>query len=335
MSRKKVLITGMTAQQYSSAAAEKSSAFSFVLRDVLELCGYDVHFTSPSVDWTSFFLSDYSHIFVGVSSPMSVTANATYGALSVIDELWESSKMTMFIDAPEPWKIFGGLRSIERTPDSLFKSFYSRRPGYHSMQQSKKQRAKVLAGAEKLGSKKWNRTIYPVVPWAAEIPGISDNAKDSLIPIGVDSFCISKEQRHNSTRVTRWVVENANSKWATDTAKGLLFDCLSFKDVKARNAAEVEQAMSENAGVLLGPTDDKTTWWSARFSQAINSGTPVATDWRASSSIGHSWSHLAATIESMSHIDRYELAVVQRNDYINAIDSPDKVVAKLKEVTGI
>jgi hypothetical protein len=335
MSSRKVLITGMTAQQYSSAAAEKSTAFSIVLKNIVESSGYDVHFTSPSVEWTSFFLSDYSHIFVGLSSPASVTANATYGALSVVDEMWDSSKMTMFIDAPEPWKIFGGLRSIERTPDSLFKSFYSRRPAYHAMQQSKKQRAKVLSGIEKLSSKKWNRAIYPSLPWKTEIPGISDNAKDSLVPLSVDSFCISKEQRYNSTRISRWVVENASSKWATDISKGLLFDCISLKEIKAKNAAETEQAMSENAGVLLGPSDDKTTWWSARFSQAMNSGTPVATDWRASSSIGNSWSHLAATIESMSHIDRYELAVVQRNDYINAINSPDEVIARLKEVTGI
>jgi len=335
MPNKKVLVTGMTAQHHSLNAATRSSAFSIALKDVLSAAGYEVHFVSPSTETTAFNLSKYTHVFVGIAPPMSIAANTVYGALCLIDEMWDSQKMTMFVDAPEPWKIFGSLRSIERTPDSLFKSFFSRRPEYRTVSQSKKNKNKVLSGIEKLNHKNWPTTIYPALPWKTNLTGIHDNAMPSFTPLSADSFCISSSIKYPHHRAKSWVLDSPSTKWSKEVTAGLVFGSVHLKETRVRSSDDVEKIMSENLGVLLGPSDDKIVWWSAKFAQALNTLTPVATDWKVSQQIGQSWGHLAASIEAMDEISRYELAAVQRNEYINAIATREETIEQLKKVAGI
>lgn len=336
MRKSKVLITGATAQQYSLGAASKSKSFANTLKLALEHGGHEVWFAGPSVDWSPQFLAQYDQVFIGIAPVMSVTSNAAYGALAAIDLLWDSENMTMFSDTPEPWKIFANLRAIERDENALFKPFYSRRPSYSKMKQGTLEKDRVLSAVEKLQSSEWRRVIYPTLPWKmSDLPGVPDNLKSSFIPVNIDSFCIDERVSHNSDRQRRWIVDNEDSRWTKDTMSSLSLPCESLKSLKLKSSDDITDVLRSCLGVLIGPHADKNLWWTPRFSQAINACTPVATDWKISGSIGDSWNHLAAGIEEMSAIDRYELAVTQRIDYLSSIPTKEETVSQLQEITGM
>lgn len=319
----------MTAQQYSSTVATKSLSFAGIVASALNESGCSVDIAEPSVLWTDEFLSQYEKVLVGVAPPLSVAANGAYGALSTISRMNNDRKLALFVDAPEPWKIFANLRAIMKDETTLFRAFYSKRKGYKEVTGKKATRSAVLKAVAALDSNQWPTTLFPALPWNSdptEFPGVPETASASMIPVFVDSMIISKEMNFNSSRLRRWIIENDSTRWAKNTIKTLATPSVSVKEQKIRTSADLHSAMNSSIGAIIGPHGDKMTWWSTAYSHAINACTPVATDWRVSGSIGNAWNHLASGIEEMNQIDQYELAVTQKIQYLESIPTKDSIM---------
>ena len=335
--KKKILVTGMTAQQHSSTVASRSLSFAGSLARGLEELGYSVHFAEPSVEWTSQSFSEYSKVLVGIAPPLSVTSNSTYGALSTVSVLAQDDRLRLFIDAPEPWKIFANLRAVEKDGDKLFKKFYSRRKGYSAMVESSSLREQVLTGAAVLSNDAWSPTAFPRLPWSDDtsvLLGVPENAVPSMTAMNTDSFSLTDSTNFNTSRSRRWLVENESTRWATNTMASLTAPCVSIKENKLRTDADLYTALAASMGALIGPHGNKTSWWSSTFVHALNAGTPIATDWVLSSRIGSAWNHIAASIEEMSQIDHYELSVTQKTRYLGSITNQIDTLTHIQQFIG-
>ena len=143
---KRILVTGMTAQHYSPVVVERSASFTQALVALLRESGHAVHIAQPNTAWDSLYLQEYDYVLLGISAPMALSSNGVYGALSTISKMSNSDKITFFVDSPEHWQIFANLKAITKNPESLFKSFYSRRSGYFSAKSSEQVRNAVLDG---------------------------------------------------------------------------------------------------------------------------------------------------------------------------------------------
>lgn len=326
----KVLISGMTASQSSSVYSERSVTFIGSVARALRDAGITVDWQVPSMSRDE--IDKYDKVIVGVAPVLSLAANRSFSALSLIESLWDSEKLTMFIDAPEPGKIHASLRSIAKNPDSLTKPLYSRRPGYSAIATDKKYASKVAQIIEILTNEKWKNTLVPILPWSTtekSLAGLPKTITESCVGINVDSIALEQISDKNMPRYNQWVVENEHTKWIKNSSKVLVYPCTPAKTKRTDGDAAVLDAMSSSIGVLIGPHDDKVLWWSSRFAQAMNTRTPIATEWRDSHVIGDAWSHLASGIEEMNIEDRYELSTAQRSQYIESIPNKQQLTDTL------
>ena len=320
----------MTASQSSSAYSDRSATFIGSVARALRENGVIVDWQVPSM--SSKDIQAYDKVLVGVAPVLSLAANRSFAALSLIESLWNSDKLLMFIDAPEPGKIHASLRSITKNPDSLTKSLYSRRPGYSAIVSDRNHADKIAKMIETLTHEKWKKTLIPMLPWSdvnSSLVGLPQNVVDSCIGINIDSFILDQLHDKNMPRYNQWVVENENTKWVKTSAKVLVYPGIPAKTKRAQGDAAVLDAMSSSTGVLIGPHDDKVLWWSSRFAQAMNTRTPVATEWRNSHTIGDAWAHLASGIEEMNIEDRHELSTAQRLQYIESIPNKQEITDTL------
>jgi hypothetical protein len=326
----KVLISGMTASQSSSVYSERSATFIGSVARALRERGVTVDWQVPNMD--SQEIMSYDKVLVGIGPVLSLAANRSFSALSLIESLWDSDKLTTFIDAPEPGKIHASLRSVNKAPESLTKPLYSRRAGYSAIATDKAHASKIMRIVETLTHESWKKTLVPVLPWSTvdkSLVGLPQNVSSSCVGINIDSFIIDKLHEDSATRYNQWVVENENTKWIKNSTKVLIYPSVPAKTKRAQGDAAVLENMSSSAGVLIGPHDDKVLWWSSRFAQAMNTRTPVATEWRDSQAIGDAWAHLASGIEEMDLEDRYELSTAQRSQYIESIPNKQQVTDTL------
>ncbi len=327
----------MTAQQYSSAVSQKTMTYASTVETALDGLGYSVVFSEPDVTWTEKDLVKYEKVFVGVSSPVSLTANCTYGAFSLISVLNKNPKLVVFVDAPEPGKIFAGLRSIQNRPDSLLKPFYSRRRGYRQVADDKKAQDRVYGCVDMLLEQTWPTTLFPTLPWERDprdVVGIKQCMVDSMLPLSFDSMYLSHTTTASITEARKnvWGIDVTSTKWAESMKSATTLPHEQIKNTKTMSDSDVNERISSFFGVLLTSYEDKRAWWSPRFVQALNAGTPIVTDWRRSHSLGVSWSHLAGAVEKMSQIDRYELSVLQQKTYRDSVQSKEEALTLLKKV---
>jgi hypothetical protein len=326
----KVLITGMTASQSSSVYSERSATFVGSIARALRERGVTVDWQVPNMDNRE--IMAYDKVLVGIAPVLSLAANRSFSALALVEALWDSDKLTTFIDAPEPGKIHASLRSVNKAPESLTKSLYSRRAGYSAIATDKTHASKIARIVETLTHESWRKTLVPVLPWSIvdkSLAGLPQNVSSSCVGINIDSFIVDKLHGDSTTRYNQWVVENENTKWIKNSTKVLVYPSVPAKTKRAQGDAAVLENMSSSAGVLIGPHDDKVLWWSSRFAQAMNTRTPVATEWRDSQAIGDAWAHLASGIEEMNLEDRYELSTAQRSQYIESIPNKQQVTDTL------
>ena len=67
----------------------------------------------------------------------------------------------------------------------------------------------------------------------------------------------------------------------------------------------------------------------------MNALTPIATDWKETSTIGSSWSHLASSIEGMMLEERNTLATAQRDAYTKNIPTRRDATIHLSQALGL
>lgn len=328
---KKVLISGMTASQSSQVYSSRSKTFVGCIADALLSAGVVVDWEKPNTDKES--RKDYDHVIVGVAPILSLAANRAFTALDLIESLWDSDKLTLLVDAPEPVKLHASLRSASKNPQSLVKDLYARRYGYSSLVRDNKHFARITKIIDVLIYDNWKKTLFPVLPWSdpqkliSGIPTIQDKLQVGLC---VDSFIIEPTHKYETTyRFNQWVVENENTKWFRKISSTLQYPTIPAKVKRTHVDADVINNLLSSAGTLISQHDDKVLWWSSRFAQAISTNTPVATEWRESQSIGDAWSHLAAGIEEMTYEDRYELASAQKAQYVAAMPTKEETTERL------
>jgi hypothetical protein len=326
----RILFTGM-----ASAHVKESPNISFfgTMVDVCREFADVVDVMSPSIEWTEEYLNSYDAVFVGLLPPTSPSANKLYGALNVISLLADSPKLKFVVDHPQVWQFKSSISSVAKNIESIFTPFYRTKSEYKSAILNKEKLSKAI---ELLSSSKWPVTVYPSLPWknsetlTAFLPGA---AVGDLVGLNFDSFLLSEEFPGLSSRIDEWKVEAANTTWATKISKLTSYPVEKVKPNIRATDSEVFSIISSSAGLILAAQDRGVgTWWSYRIIQALNSMTPVITEWKESHSISPSWGVLIAEVEDMDFTGRLELAMSQKASYLKSIPAQDEAIESLKKL---
>lgn len=333
---KNILITGMSAPHTSQNANNRSLAFAGVIQRALESAGHSVTISEPDVLWTREYLERYDAVLVGLSPITSLSANNAYGALHAMDLLWDSEKITLFIDAPRPSQITASLRSVVTTRSNLVKPFYSARKGYREAILPANE-GRLHLTCERLLEDYWPRTIYPSLPWRS-VGSVMDElplqGASSLYGINLDTFLVTDLPPATYERSSLWVADNTAATWTKKLVPTLSHAVIPMKLNKGWTDTKVEHEMARSLGALIAPHREGT-WWTYRYMQAMNTGTPIATEWRESNSIGYAWEILASAIEGMTPDERLDLSWSQTSDYLQRVPRKDAALAELEILIGL
>jgi hypothetical protein len=245
--------------------------------------------------------------------------------------MWDSGKLTLFVDSPNASQIEVSLRAISKNHDNLVKPFYSYRKEYDFVASDVLARSSVLMGIERLLEDDWVSTIYPALPWKygnqVKLPA---NAKVNLQSINLDSYLLTDVFVNNDRR-EKWVVDSPNSQWSKDTVQTISLPHSPMKWNKGWTDEQVFEQICRSIGVLISPDKKDGTWWNYRYIQALNSGTPIVTDWKESHGIGDAWGLIASNIDSMSQSKRDLIAIAQRESYFANIPNKKAALEKLQQ----
>jgi hypothetical protein len=320
----KILLTGMASSHTSPKAHTTNFGFFAALNDTLINDGHDVSWGPSSITWSKEDLDIYDAVFVGVVPPTAISANKAYGALNVIQKLFGSKKLHLVIDSPQYWLLEHSLASVIRQPEKLVGSFYNKRTEYE-LAISQNNLNTLVDACRKLLDEIWPTTIYPNLPWktADSVANLlPSGASASLVGVNLDSLYIKTTLSEPNMKTDHWVTTEANGVWSSAIGRTIRHDIAPIRASKADTNEVISDAISSSIGVLVAPQRRKGgTWWSFVYVQAMNELVPIATEWRESSKIGNSWNVLASEIEDMSPYERYLLAIQQREDYLNSINS--------------
>jgi hypothetical protein len=318
----KVLFTGMASSHAKPSSA--STTFFSVLSQRVDAVVDDVEWKSPSLTWSKDYLEQYDAIFVGMLPPTSLSANKLYGAMHVINLMFDSPKLNLVLDHPQLWQYKHGFNAIDRSVENVFGGFYAKRSEFSLAKDSY---SKSIVGANaKLLTKKWPRTLYPSLPWKVTRPidkFLGLYAEQSLTGLNFDSWLLDGiEYNPLASHEARWVVDHPNSTWSKSISK-LLELPISPLSTKTRSTdAEALSAIQDAAGLLFSPQDRGVGgWWSYRLVQAIASGTFVMSDWKETGVLGPEWNLLGYDWESLPKSDKLAVADAQRESYSNSIPS--------------
>lgn len=315
----KVFITGCTAAHASKYSNEKNASFAGTINAALVELGCEVTWDSPSVRLTKDYLSQFDSVLLGLSSPTNVISHRIYGALSVTKHCLELGNLSLFIDTPDPHKIYAGLREIYKNPKSIVKSFYSKKREY-SLAVEQNNYENIIAGVTKLYTETWPKTIIPSYPWSNSsvvskyVPNI-DNSK--LFLVSPDSYLMEIQQdRTTIVDGNYWCADNLKTKWSQTVVENLTKPVLPYRTSKWEGNKDVLERLSGSLGALVSTYKDGNPWWMPTLSQALFVGVPVATDWRHTTYMGPEWSVLPAAIEEMLPETRLDIAKKQKEYYI-------------------
>lgn len=272
----------------------------------------------------------YDAIFVGITAPTSVSANKAYGALHLINLMFDSPKLHLVVDSPQLWQIEQSLASVTRNPASLFKPFYSKRSGYELAKLDPQTYVDVC---NKLLTGDWPTTIYPGLPWKSStsvLDNLPKGASNHLVALNFDSLYISDDVSYSFDRDEVWAVDTIDTEWAQKAIHSVSNDIELVRQSKQETDRDALNRIQNSAGLFVSPQKRKGgTWWTYRYIQALNSETPVATEWRDSGAIGPEWAVLPSQLEDMAPIQRALLASHQREAYVKNIPSKEEAINSL------
>lgn len=331
----KIFLTGMSAPQASKSSNIRSMGFAGVVHKVLTDAGHEVVWETPSVTMTKEYLNTFDSVIVGVCPITSVSANRVYGALNVIHKMKDSQKLTLFVDTPALSQIEITLRSVLNKPESLTKSFFSYRKEYDLVNSDLKLQSRLLETIDFLLNKDWSKTIYPKLPWKyVDNLRLPKNAKTNLYGISLDAHLIRGGTLEND-RANKWVVDSQSSPWFKSTVPHLTLPNSPMKWNKGWTDEQVFEQISRSIGAIICPDKKDGTSWSYRYIQAMNSNTPIVTDWLESQRTGSAWSLLASSIEEMTQPKRDLIALAQKESYLANIPTKEASLNQLEQILGI
>jgi hypothetical protein len=326
----KVLITGATAAQTSPRVGERSPTFATLLKFILECDGHSVFWLrKPSVTMTKEELDEYDVILVGLAPTTSITAHHLYGSLSIIELAKELGKLRLFMDAPEPQKIYASYRDILNNPRNLIKEFYGNRREYGYAIQEDTFKS-LYSTVEGLYTSSWQDVLVPAFPWSR--PEYISDKVPNINPERVNLLCMDSVMFLLGTMVEEpegglyWLVDDQTTKWSRNMRNTLSCEVKHLKIQTWDTHLSVIDKISQAVGVLVSVYKDNDPWWSIALSQALFAQVPVVTDWRSSGVLGMEWVVLGSSIEDMTEQQRLNLAIRQKEIYLDAIPSWEKTV---------
>jgi len=326
----KVLVTGMASSH--TKPSTNTSFFGTLVKAVETFA--TVEWATPSVTWTKEFLEQYDSVVVGIVPPTSLGANKVYGAMHVINELYDSPKLTLVVDNPQLWQFKASLSSVARDVSTIFTDFYSKRREY-KIASNPEISSGIQKAADKLLNLPWPKTIYPELPWktASEISKfISTEGSDKLVGVNLDSMLIDEPIEAKSPAPI-WVADSPSSVWTKKIEKLLSLPTIPVKSAARDTDDQVFDRISSSFGLLVAPQERGVgTWWSYRYIQALNANVPVVSDWRDTGALSNNWYVLGSTLEESTPEERLAVARAQREDYIKSIPTKSEALSLVKSL---
>lgn len=190
--------------------------------------------------------------------------------------------------------------------------------------------------SSRMAAGKWPQTIYPTLPWKsiddiARILGIHN--VETLTPLNLDAHLIEETSENNLGHSYIWLMDNLSTTWSKGVAKIVHHDIESMKTSKKETDLDILDKIKTSIGTMIAPQDRGVgTWWTYRYIQSLNAGTPVVTDWRESIQMSDSWGFLAYQIEEMSEARRLEVAKHQKESYLSSIPGKLDSINQLKQI---
>lgn len=333
----KILFTGMASGHTNADVHSTNLGFFGVLNNVIsDSLGHEIEWRSPSVLWTEEDLKKYDQIFVGIVPPTSLGANKVYGALHLINLLAKDPRLTLVLDNPQLWQFKTSFASVARDPKTLVSKFYAKRSEYNLVKDNEALLSSFAAIADRMASGRWAKTIYPALPWKstdeiASALGIHD--VDSLIPVNLDSHLLTDSTSTPVSRGSTWLLDNPATSWSRGVIRIIHRDVDAMRSTKKETDMDILEKMKSSLGSMISPQDRGVgTWWSYRYIQSLNSGTPVVTNWRETIELSDSWGFLAYQIEEMSDSRREEVARHQRSSYLRSVPDKKESISHLEEL---
>jgi hypothetical protein len=337
----KVLLTGCSAPQSSQGLNTRLPTFSGLIRNSLSYSGHEVVWTTPSIDMSEEYLSQFDVVLVGLTPPTSLSSYRLYGALSVINRARKVTNVKYIVDAPEPRKLWAGIRAIANNPEELVKDFYSKRSEYEKAI-SPANLSRIQEVILDLYENTWEQTLCPSFPWSKKehvtkhIPNISEDNLDLLC---LDSFLLTAVEDSSALYMksdSDYWSTNQKTVWVKNLEKTLKNKVHPMASNKWSTNTSVLTNINKSIGSLISVYKNDEPWWSVNLSQSLYVNTPVVTDWKQTSYLGNSWSLLAHSLEDMSVGERLSIARKQKDDYIKVLpdfnESVDRVLSSVFDV---
>lgn len=330
----RILMTGATASQSPNVKSRGTPTFSRFVEKALQEAGHEVTWINPSVSLSENYLDEFDSVVVGISPPTSTAAHRIYGALSVIHFARNIGKLTLMVDAPDPRRLWSGIRAIRNKPEDLTKDFYSKRKEY-SKTLDESVLTRLHSSIDFLYTEEWPTTIFPSLPWS-DYPSISSEIprtnKDNLVGLNFDSLILSDTSRSITTKYETnrdyWVSDSINTKWSKSIEKTVVCEVEPIRKTRWEDNEKVVSRINSSLGCLISVYDKGSPWWSPYLSQSLALSIPVVTDWKLSSMLGEEWSLLANSVEELSEKQRRDLSHGQKKSYSSAIPSWKESVQK-------
>jgi hypothetical protein len=321
----KILVTGATASQLPSKRVDRPLTFSSLLVQALKAGGNEVVWSDPSFSFTKSYLSEFDSVVVGVAPPTSTAAHKIYGTLAVINRSWDLNNLTLLIDAPEPKRVWAGIRAIYNNPKDLTKDFYLKRKEYKEAV-DEENFFDLQCAINRLYTQAWPTILFPTFPWmshASVSSEILNSSADKIVGLNFDSHLMKNSPKKRIVEQTTpyWTVDSANTKWSKSVEKTLKNPVIPAKESKWENNDSVLMRISGSIGCIISVYKFNNPWWSAALAQGLSQGVPIATDWRLTSMLGSEWTHLPYSIEELSDYDRKVLSEIQKILYLQAVPS--------------
>jgi hypothetical protein len=337
----KVLLTGCSAPQSSQGLNTRLPTFSGLVRNALSYAGHDVVWVTPSVDMSEEYLSQFDVVLVGLTPPTSLSSYRLYGALSVIDRARKVSNVKYIVDAPEPYKLWAGIRAIANNPDDLVKSFYSKRSEFDKAV-NPANLSRIQSVVSDLYENTWEQTLCPSLPWSRKeniIKHIPNILEDSLDLLCLDSFLLTAVEDSSALYMkseSNYWSTNQKTPWVKGLEKTLKNKIHPMASNKWATNTSILTNINKSIGSVISVYKNEEPWWSVNLSQSLYVNTPVVTDWKQTSYLGESWSMLAHNLEDMSVGERLSIARKQKNDYIKVLpdfnESVERVLSSVFDV---
>ena len=324
----RVLVSGMTSQHVNPTSHWRSRNFMGLVVDQLSrVDGLSVDWRGCSVLDAPKTYSEYDKVIIGLAPFQALGANRVYGALAAIGPLWDTEKLILVVDQPDPGLIDRGLRSTLSTEGSFTKPFYRYRHEYSLVNEDLSLRLDLMDAMEYLLFRQWPTTLVPALPWTdvraieAKLP---DGAAGRVFPVNPDQGLLDEidlsGEALDSARSPVWVHEkHADYKWLQSRNLANPREPLPVNH-RIEIESAVHEALLTSAGFLHAPVGGGF-WWTPRIATSLALGTPVFTDWERAQGLDPVWGILPSTFESYPERDRRVVAEKQLLSYRQSIST--------------